>query len=151
MATSAVAAGKKRPAPSNAHRQSDSKRRKTDIPTQNAPKELNIANFIKVREFEIKAIESSMAKARKGLMSRAFQQVPRHMRRRTASHNVKKVPKRLRKRAIREVRVGVSGGDTRLLTWLTSISTDERGQHSYGQQANEITITEVTAEAGQRK
>jgi ribonuclease P/MRP protein subunit POP1 len=65
--------------------------------------ELNITSFIKSREYEIDALDRGMRKARQGLMSRAFQQVPRHLRRRTASHNVKKVPRRLRKRAEREV------------------------------------------------
>lgn len=65
--------------------------------------ELNVASFIKAREFEISALERSIQKARKSLTTRAFQQVPRHMRRRTASHNAKKVARRLRKRAEREV------------------------------------------------
>ena len=65
--------------------------------------ELNVASFIKAREFEIGALEKGMQKARKVLATRAFQQVPRHMRRRTASHNAKKVPRRLRRRAEREV------------------------------------------------
>jgi len=65
--------------------------------------ELSLSSFIKAREFEINALDKSMQKARKVLMTRAFQQVPRHMRRRTASHNVKKVPRRLRRRAEREV------------------------------------------------
>ena len=65
--------------------------------------ELNISAFVKAREFEIAALDQSMRKARKGLNQRAFQQVPRHMRRRTASHNVKKIPKRLRQRAAKEV------------------------------------------------
>lgn len=79
------------------------------IPTQTADAalsttgELNISAFVKAREFEIAALDQSMRKARKGLNSRAFQQVPRHMRRRTASHNVKKIPKRFRKRAAKEV------------------------------------------------
>jgi ribonuclease P/MRP protein subunit POP1 len=46
-----------------------------------------------------------MSKSRKSLMSRAFQQVPRHMRRRGASHDVRKVPKRLRARAKREMKL----------------------------------------------
>ncbi|KAK5192783.1 Ribonucleases P/MRP protein subunit pop1 [Exophiala xenobiotica] len=66
--------------------------------------ELNVASFIKAREFEIGALERSMQKVKKTLNTRAFQQVPRHMRRRTASHNAKKVPKRLRKRAKREMK-----------------------------------------------
>ncbi|KEF61100.1 uncharacterized protein A1O9_02665 [Exophiala aquamarina CBS 119918] len=65
--------------------------------------ELNIASFIKAREFEIGALDKSMRNSRKALMSRAFQQVPSHMRRRTASHNAKKVPRRLRRRAEREM------------------------------------------------
>lgn len=80
------------------------------IPTQTADAalstagELHIPSFVKAREFEIAALDSSMKKARKTLTQRAFQQVPRHMRRRTASHNVKKVPRRLQGRAAREVR-----------------------------------------------
>ncbi|OAP61426.1 hypothetical protein AYL99_03629 [Fonsecaea erecta] len=66
--------------------------------------ELNVASFIKAREFEIGALEKSMRKAKKQLSTRAFQQVPRHMRRRTASHNAKKVPRRLRRRAEREMK-----------------------------------------------
>lgn len=81
-----------------------------DIPVQTADAalsttgELNIASFVKSREFEIDALDKSMQRSRKGLMSRAFQQVPRSLRRRTASHNVKKVPRRLRPRAAQEVR-----------------------------------------------
>lgn len=79
------------------------------IPTQTADAalsrtgELNIASFVKAREFEIAALQQSLRNSRKSLNQRAFQQVPRHMRRRTASHNVKKIPRRLRSRALREV------------------------------------------------
>ena len=65
--------------------------------------ELDVASFVKAREYEISALEKSMQKSKKALSMRAFQQVPRAMRRRTASHNVKKVPRRLRRRAEREV------------------------------------------------
>ena len=44
-----------------------------------------------------------MKAASQPLRSRAFQEVPRDMRRRTASHNVKQVPKRLRARAAKEM------------------------------------------------
>ena len=47
---------------------------------------------------------ANMSGSKKALSSRAFQQVPKDMRRRTASHNVKRVPKRLRARAAKEVR-----------------------------------------------
>ena len=66
--------------------------------------ELNVAAFVKAREFEIQAMGKNMSESKKVLSTRAFQQVPKDMRRRTASHNVKRVPKRLRARAAREVR-----------------------------------------------
>ncbi len=104
MATPGSAAGQKRKANSQPASRNIPKRRKTEIPVQDGvPGGLNINNFVKAREFEINALETSMQKSRKSLMARAFQQLPRHMRRRTASHNVKKIPKRLRKRAEQEV------------------------------------------------
>lgn len=45
-----------------------------------------------------------MRAAKKGLSRRAFQDVPREMRRRTASHNPQRVPKRLRVRAMQEAK-----------------------------------------------
>ena len=66
--------------------------------------EIDVDKFVKAHEFEIKALEDGMQRSKKFLSKRAFQEVPRDMRRRTASHNVKKVPKRLQKRARKEVR-----------------------------------------------
>ncbi|KAL8716163.1 MAG: hypothetical protein Q9220_000068 [cf. Caloplaca sp. 1 TL-2023] len=66
--------------------------------------ELDVAAFVKAREFEITAMETSMVESKNVLSARAFQQVPNALRRRTASHNVKKVPKRLRNRAAREMK-----------------------------------------------
>ena len=60
--------------------------------------ELDLPAFLKSREFEIKAMEDAMVKSKKSLNLRAFQQMPRDLRRRTASHNVKRVPKRIQKR-----------------------------------------------------
>lgn len=65
--------------------------------------DLDVSAFVKAREFEIKAMETSIQKSKASLSSRAFQQVPKDLRRRTASHNVKRVPKRLRARAAKEV------------------------------------------------
>ncbi|MCJ1353307.1 MAG: hypothetical protein MMC33_003292 [Icmadophila ericetorum] len=91
----------------------DAKRAKTQnartILAQSSEKALNsngdldVAAFVKAREYEINALESAMTSAKHGLTTRAFQQVPRELRRRTASHNVKKVPKRLRARAAKEM------------------------------------------------
>lgn len=65
--------------------------------------ELDVDKFVKAREYEIRALEEAMSQSKKALTKRAFQQVPKDLRRRTASHNVKKVPKRLQARARREV------------------------------------------------
>ncbi|KAL2069084.1 hypothetical protein VTL71DRAFT_15422 [Oculimacula yallundae] len=66
--------------------------------------ELNLQSFLKSREFEIKALQDGMQSAKKSGTKRAFQQVPHDLRRRTASHNVKRVPKRLQKRAAKEMK-----------------------------------------------
>lgn len=65
--------------------------------------ELDAAAYVSAREFEIRSLERGIQQSRSALTSRAFQQVPRSLRRRTASHNVKRVPRRLRARAKREV------------------------------------------------
>lgn len=64
--------------------------------------EINVKNFLKSHENEIKSLENAMIAAKKGLARRAFQDVPRDLRRRTASHNPRRVPKRLRVRAKQE-------------------------------------------------
>lgn len=66
---------------------------------------MDVAKFVKAREYEIKALQDGLRDAKKMLSSRAFQEVPRSMRRRTASHNPNRVPKKLRPRAKREVRL----------------------------------------------
>lgn len=65
--------------------------------------EVDVDKFVKAHEYAIKALENGMQKARQGLTTRAFQGVPKELRRRTASHNAKRVPKRLRPRAAREM------------------------------------------------
>ena len=75
----------------------------TDVPELRAGS-LNVAGFVRVRKFEIAALQRAMASARGVLKQRAFQSVPRDLRRRTASHNAKRVPSRLRARAEREMR-----------------------------------------------
>ena len=70
--------------------------------------ELNVAAYVSAREFEIRALERGIQQSKGVASTRAFQQVPRSLRRRTASHNVKRVPKRLRARAKREVRPSYS-------------------------------------------
>lgn len=64
--------------------------------------ELDLQSFLSAREFEINALTNGMRNSKAVNNRRAFQLLPRGMRRRTASHNVKKLPKRLRSRAMRE-------------------------------------------------
>lgn len=64
--------------------------------------ELDLQAFLGAREREIQALTDGMRASKAVNNRRAFQLVPRGLRRRTASHNVKKLPKRLRARARRE-------------------------------------------------
>jgi ribonuclease P/MRP protein subunit POP1 len=64
---------------------------------------LDVPKFVDARKFEIEQLERAMLKSKMSGTKRAFQTVPRGLRRRTASHNVKRVPSRLRNRAKREM------------------------------------------------
>lgn len=64
--------------------------------------ELDLQAFLNAREFEIKALTEGMRRSKAVNNRRAFQLVPRSLRRRTASHNIKKLPHRLRARTRRE-------------------------------------------------
>ena len=65
--------------------------------------DLDLQAFLAAREFEICSLEQSMATSKGISSTRAFQKVPRGLRRRTASHNPKRIPSRLRCRARREM------------------------------------------------
>ncbi|KAH7105275.1 POP1-domain-containing protein [Auriculariales sp. MPI-PUGE-AT-0066] len=68
------------------------------------PNTVSIEKFIQARAFEIKAMEGSMKTTRSdGATHRVFQTLPRHMRRRAASHDHRRVPKRHRERALAEI------------------------------------------------
>ncbi|KZZ90457.1 Ribonuclease P/MRP, subunit POP1 [Moelleriella libera RCEF 2490] len=66
--------------------------------------ELDLQAFLAAHEFEVRSLEDSMARSKAVSASRAFQQVPRGLRRRTASHNPKRVPRRLRWKARKEMK-----------------------------------------------
>ncbi|KYK59888.1 ribonuclease P complex subunit Pop1 [Drechmeria coniospora] len=93
----------------NAHRHKRAKLNTArNIPIQPADAalkdgELDLQAFVAAHEFEIKSLEQSMSTSKAVSTGRAFQMVPRGLRRRTASHNPKKVPRRLRARARREM------------------------------------------------
>ncbi|SCV05319.1 LANO_0H04852g1_1 [Lachancea nothofagi CBS 11611] len=65
---------------------------------------LKVSEFMASREFEVKQLQSAILKSKSTSSTRVFQALPRKLRRRTASHNVKRIPKRLRNRALREMR-----------------------------------------------
>ncbi|KAF2622612.1 POPLD-domain-containing protein [Macroventuria anomochaeta] len=88
--------------------------------------EVNVKNFLKSHENEIKSLEGAMIAAKKGLSRRAFQDVPRELRRRTASHNPNRVPKRLRRRARQEAKE-----DNTPITRGTSGSGIGKGKKKY--------------------
>lgn len=74
---------------------------------------LTIPQFLSSREYEIKAFEHSQLNTKYASATRVFQSLPRTLRRRTASHNVKRIPKRLRAKALREMQNTVTGVPTK--------------------------------------
>ncbi|GAA6015972.1 hypothetical protein JCM10207_006824 [Rhodosporidiobolus poonsookiae] len=67
------------------------------------PPTIEVEKFAQARSFEISAMQRSMRAAKEAGTQRAFQSLPRHLRRRAASHNIRRLPERLRKRALAEV------------------------------------------------
>ncbi|KAI0670934.1 POP1-domain-containing protein [Trametes maxima] len=67
------------------------------------PGALNVERFAESRAFEINAMHEAMQNARATSTQRAWQQLPRHLRRRAASHDVRRVPLRLRDKALAEM------------------------------------------------
>lgn len=64
---------------------------------------LKVPQFMVSREFEVKQLQIAIHKSKQSSSTRVFQSLPRNLRRRTASHNVKRIPKRMRNRALREM------------------------------------------------
>ncbi|OCK85434.1 POPLD-domain-containing protein [Lepidopterella palustris CBS 459.81] len=107
-------APKKRKDPPSSSSNNASKRHRPQFPSKTIPAtstskafpndEISVSRFVQAREREVLALEGAMQAAKRGQMRRAFQDVPRDMRRRTASHNPRRVPGRLRSRMGREMR-----------------------------------------------
>ncbi|KAI8986191.1 POP1-domain-containing protein [Trametes punicea] len=70
---------------------------------QGLPGALDVERFAEARAFEINAMHEAMQNARSSATQRAWQQLPRHLRRRAASHDVRRVPLRLRDKARAEM------------------------------------------------
>ncbi|KAJ1926643.1 Ribonucleases P/MRP protein subunit pop1 [Tieghemiomyces parasiticus] len=67
------------------------------------PRYIQPLAFAQSRRDDIAAMRAFLDKAKRAGNMRAFQTLARHLRRRTASHNVKRMPLRLRERATREI------------------------------------------------
>ncbi|KAJ8455266.1 hypothetical protein ONZ51_g12543 [Trametes cubensis] len=68
---------------------------------QGLPGAMDVERFAESRAFEINAMHEAMQNA--SSTQRAWQQLPRHLRRRAASHDVRRVPLRLRDKARAEM------------------------------------------------
>ena len=68
-----------------------------------APRGINASEFAESRALEIHNMMQALSSASKQSNKRVFQSLPRHMRRRAASHNSKRMPVRLRDAYNREV------------------------------------------------
>ncbi|KAG8857326.1 hypothetical protein FRB96_005813 [Tulasnella sp. 330] len=67
------------------------------------PGSIDVEKFAEARTFEIGAMQTAMQNTRDDSSKRVFQTLPRHLRRRTASHDVRRVPLRLRVKARAEM------------------------------------------------
>ncbi|KAJ2701483.1 Ribonucleases P/MRP protein subunit pop1 [Coemansia sp. IMI 203386] len=70
---------------------------------------IGVVGFVEARAFEINSLQRTLDNARNSGNARAFQTLPRHLRRRAASHNVKRIPARLRARALEEMKRSAAG------------------------------------------
>ncbi|KAE9383432.1 POP1-domain-containing protein [Gymnopus androsaceus JB14] len=67
------------------------------------PGAIDVEKFAEARSFEIDAMQTAMKTASSASTTRAWQVLPRHLRRRAASHNPRRVPLRLRDKARSEM------------------------------------------------
>jgi len=72
----------------------------------NLPGAIQVERYAETRALEIAALQTAVRIAASQSNSRAFQSLPRHLRRRAASHNPRRVPKKLRNKAAAEIDAG---------------------------------------------
>ena len=75
------------------------------VTADEVPESLQLLDFCEARAKELSGMMTALQ--RKGGSKRTFQKLPRHMRRRATSHNIKRLPWRLRDQAITEVRMAI--------------------------------------------
>ena len=69
------------------------------------PNALDSMGFARARINEMNLISKELEQAKYSSTRRTFQQLSRHMRRRASSYNIKRLPTRLRLRALEEVKL----------------------------------------------
>ncbi|CAK7223688.1 Ribonucleases P/MRP protein subunit pop1 [Sporothrix bragantina] len=74
----------------------------TTPPRKEPADSLDLSSFLNCLEQEVGDLHTAFKTRRDDRVEKAFQRVPRSMRRRTASHNAKRVPRRLRNQAHRD-------------------------------------------------
>ncbi|KDQ62383.1 hypothetical protein JAAARDRAFT_121761 [Jaapia argillacea MUCL 33604] len=67
------------------------------------PATIDVEKFAEARAFEINAMQEAMKAVNTAKTTRVWQELPRHLRRRAASHNIRRVPVRLRDKARAEM------------------------------------------------
>lgn len=80
---------------------------------ESVPPQLDLDELLAARKSEILALQRAMAHARSSAHTRAWQLLPRHLRRRAASHNPLRLPRRLRGKAHAELRASNTHAKTR--------------------------------------
>ena len=83
------------------------------VPPRPISTHLDIDELIAARKSDILALHRAMNQARAATNTRAWQLLPRHLRRRAASHNVLRLPRRLRNKARAELRASNTAAMTR--------------------------------------
>ena len=73
-----------------------------DAPDTTGPRGICVTDFVQARALELHNMTTAVSQ-HAGSARRTFQTVPRHMRRRSMSHNIKRLPCRLREQAKNEV------------------------------------------------
>ncbi|KAJ9479756.1 Ribonucleases P/MRP protein subunit POP1 [Pseudozyma hubeiensis] len=76
----------------------------TGASTSNLPTSVELESLVSSRAFQIQSFLRSIKSAKSATTTRAWQLLPRHARRRAASHNLLRLPSRLRSKALAELR-----------------------------------------------
>lgn len=72
------------------------------VPDTTGPRGISVTDFLQARALELHNMTTAVSQ-HAGSARRTFQTLPRHMRRRSMSHNIKRLPHRLREQAKSEV------------------------------------------------